>query len=90
MVSALQITLESPLPRQLVEQRLEALVAGGPYAVRGLAPAGVGRWLLTLRTARPGLVVGSGKMAELLVLVTREFELHAVQRLPAASVAAAS
>lgn len=90
MVSALQITLESALPRQVVEQRLEALVAAGPFAVRGLVPSGAGRWLLTLRTVRPGLAVGSVKVAELLVLVTREFELHAVQRLPAAGVAAAS
>jgi len=91
MVSALQITLESPLPRQVVEQRLEALVAAGPFAVRGLVPSGAGRWLLTLRTVRPGLAVGSVKVAELLVLVTREFELYAVQRLPCpASVAAAS
>jgi hypothetical protein len=90
MVYAVQITLESGLPRQAVEQRLEALVSGGPFALRGLVPVGSGRWTLTLRTARPGLAVGSAKVAELLVLVAREFELHALQRLPAASVAAAS
>lgn len=87
---ALQITLESALPRQAVEQRLETLVLGGPFALRGLVPAGSGRWTLTLRTARPGLAVGSVKVAELLVLVAREFELLAVERLPAAGVAAAS
>jgi hypothetical protein len=90
MIHALQITLESALPRQVVEQRLEALAAGGPFAVRGLTPSGAGRWAITLRTARPGLAVRSVKVAELLVLVAREFELHAVQRLPSASVAAAS
>lgn len=61
-----------------------------PFRMRDLAPAGHGLWTFRLEPTRRDMLVGFGKVAELLVLLAREFEVHAVGRAPASALAAAS
>ena len=75
---------------QLVEKRLREFASGGPFRISELAPVGVGAWVFRLQPARPEMVIGFGKVAEFLVLLAREFDVHAVGRAPSRSVAAAS
>ena len=70
--------------------RLRNLTAASPFRMRDLAPAGHGLWTFRLEPSRRDMLVGFGKVAELLVLLAREFEVHAVGRAPASALAAAS
>lgn len=84
------ITIRSGLPRHAIEDRLPSLMAGGPFQARNLAPLGGGTWSFTLQPSRPGMAVGFGKVAEVLVLVAREFEVEAVEGSGLGALAAAS
>ncbi len=84
------ITIRSVLPREAIEFRLPGLTAGGPFQVRDLVHLGGGVWSFTLHPVRSGLAVGFGKVAELLVLLAREFEVEAVERSSHNALAAAS
>jgi hypothetical protein len=84
------ITIRSAMTRDMVEERLPRLTAGGPFQVRDLAHLGGGAWAFTLQPVRPGLAVGFGKVAELLVLLAREFDVDAVERSAVNALAAAS
>ena len=84
------VSLRTASARQSVEDRLRAVATGGPFRVRDLAPVGVGVWTFQLQPLRPEMAIGFGKVAELLVLLAREFEVQAVERSPSRSVAAAS
>jgi hypothetical protein len=84
------VTIRSILPREAIEGRLPCLTAGGAFQVRDLVHLGAGVWAVTLQPVRPGLAVGFGKVAELLVLLSREFEVEAVERSAVGTLAAAS
>ena len=70
--------------------RLRNLTAASPFRMRDLAPAGHGLWTFRLEPSRRDMLVGFGKVAELLVLLAREFEVHAVGRATGGTLAAAS
>jgi hypothetical protein len=84
------ITIHSVLPRETIEERLPSLMAGGPFQVREFVHLGGRVWSFTLQPCRPGMAVGFGKLAELLVLLAREFEVEAVERSARGALAAAS
>jgi hypothetical protein len=85
------VTIGTAASRQMLDERLRTLTAGGPFCVGGLDAVGGGTWSVHLAPARAGLAVGFGKVAELLILLAREFEVHGVvARTVPRSVAAAS
>lgn len=84
------VTIHTVLPRAAVELRLARLTSGGPFQPQDLAHLGGGLWTFTLQPRRPGLAVGFAKVAELLVVVAREFDIDRVERLAAGALAAAS
>lgn len=84
-----RITIRTPAPRPDIEGRLRTLTASGPFRIRDLSPRGKDEWLLTLEPARPALALGFGKVAELLVLLSRECDVLAIERTPGPSLAAA-
>lgn len=84
------ITIKTGLARDGIEERLPRLTEGGPFHVRDLVHLGGGVWAFTLQSVRPGMAVGFGKVAELLVLLAREFDVEAVQRSAINALAAAS
>lgn len=84
-----RITIETRAPRQQIEQRLLQLTENGPFSVRDLLHLGAGVWAFTLEPVRPGLALGFGKVAELQLLLVREFDVYAVERLPTTATAAA-
>lgn len=84
------ITIHSALPSDTIENRLAILTAGGPFRVPDLAHLGGGVWSFTLQPSRPGLAIGFGKVAELLLLLAREFEVEAVEWSSPGALAAAS
>jgi hypothetical protein len=85
------VSIRTAASRQALDERLRKLTAGGPFRVDGLDPVGAGTWDFHLTPTRADMVVGFGKVAELLVLLAREFEVQAVVgRIPSRSVAAAS
>ena len=84
-----RITIETRASRQQIEDRLLELTANGPFAVRDLLHLGGGVWSVTLEPVRPGLAVGFGKVAELQLLLVREFDVYAVERLPSTAPAVA-
>lgn len=85
------VTIRTAASRQVLDERLRALTAAGPFCVGGLDAVGGGNWALHLAPTRVGMVVGFGKVAELLILLAREFEVEGVVVRPVSrSVAAAS
>jgi len=84
------VSVRTAAGRQVVEDRLRVLAAGGPFRVRELAPVGVGVWAVRLQSVRPEMAIGFGKVAEFLVLLAREFDVQAVERSPSHAIAAAS
>ena len=84
------ITISAASPRATVERRLAALTAAGPFRVRSFAPLENGAWEVVLRPARPGVAIGFAKLAELLVLLAREFHIEAVERISSGAAPAAS
>jgi hypothetical protein len=84
------ITISSASPRASVEQRLAALTAAGPFRVRSLAPLDTGAWEVAFRPARPGMAIGFAKLAELLVLIAREFHIESMERISSGAAPAAS
>jgi len=89
------VTITSSLPPAALGGRLDELSGPGPFRVQDLTPLGSGEWAFTLGPRRTGLAVGFAKLAELLVLLAREFHVEKVDRItiiassPAAPVAAA-
>lgn len=84
------ITFRTPLHRDILEERLQQLTADGPFRVPTVSHHGGGVWTASLQPTRPGMAIGFAKVAELLVLLTREFDVSGVQRLAASPIAAAS
>jgi hypothetical protein len=84
-----RITIETRASRQQIEDRLVERTADGPFAVRDLLHLGAGVWSVTLEPVRPGLAVGFAKVAELQLLLVREFDVYAVERLPSTAPAVA-
>ena len=84
------ITIHTALPRDTLENRLAALTVGGPFRVPDLAHLGGGLWSFTLQPSRHGLAIGFGKVAELLLLLAREFEVEGVEWSSPGALAAAS
>ena len=84
------ITISSASSRAAVEQRLAALTAAGPFRVRGLDPLGNGTWEVAFRPARPGMPIGFAKVAELLVLIAREFHIESMERISSGAAPVAS
>lgn len=84
-----RITIETRASRQQIEDRLFQLTADGPFAVRDLLHLGGGVWTVMLEPVRPGLAVGFSKVAELQLLLVREFDVYAVERLPSKATAVA-
>lgn len=84
------VSVRMAADHRAVEERLRGLTAGGPFRVRELARVGVGAWAFRLEPVRPQLAIGFGKVAEFLVLLAREFDVQAVERLPSHAIAAAS
>jgi hypothetical protein len=76
-----KVTIMTVLPRAAVEERLANLTSGGPFRPRDLTPLEGGSWAFTLQPLRPGLSVGFAKVAELLVLLAREFHIETVERI---------
>jgi len=85
-----RIRIRTAATRVALEDRLPSLTAGGPFHVQELAHEGSGVWTFTLQPIRPGMMIGFGKVAELLVLLAREFDVDAVERSTMATLAAAS
>jgi len=83
------ILISSASPQAAVEERLAALTAAGPFRVRSFAPLENGAWEVVLRPARPGVAIGFAKLAELLVILAREFHIEAVERLRSGAAPAA-
>ena len=73
-----RLTLRTPLPLPAIEGRLRDLAAAGPFRIRGLSHAGGDAWSVVLEPARPQIAVGFGKVAELVVLLARSFDVGAV------------
>lgn len=88
MVNHVEIVLETSLAQDTLRQRLAELMATGPFSLRVLQAVGPGRWSATCIPRDPALVVRFGKVAELVCLMAREFEVHSVRRLPAPNLAA--
>ncbi len=85
-----RITITSALPPGSTEHRVPSLAAGGPFRVRDIMHLGGGTWGFTIYSARPGLAVGFANVAELLVLLAREFDVIAVERVSVEALASAS
>lgn len=85
-----RITITSALPPGSTEHRVPSLASGGPFRVRDIVHLGGGAWTFTLQPVRPGLAVGFGNVAELLVLLAREFDVIAVERVSVEALASAS
>lgn len=84
------VTIRCVASHETPGDRLRNLTVAGPFRVRDLIPSGNGLWTFRLEPMRRDRPVGFGKVAELLVLLAREFEVHAVGTPPASSLAAAS
>lgn len=84
------VVIRSGMPRALLEERLAALASGGPFHIAGLACSGPEQWTFRLLPLRPGMAIGFVKVAELLVLVAREFDVDSVYRLAGSGFAVAS
>lgn len=84
------VTIRCTSSTEAPGERLVNLMAAGPFRMRDLAPAGHGLWTFRLEPVRRDMLLGFGKVAELLVLLAREFEVHAVGRAPDGTLAAAS
>jgi hypothetical protein len=85
------VSIRTAAGRQELDDRLWKLTADGPFRVAGLDPVGAGTWAFHLAPTRADMAVGFGKVAELLVLLAREFEVQSVMgRAASRSVAAAS
>lgn len=76
-----KVTITTGLPRAAVEERLANLTSGGPFRPRDLTLLEGGAWAFTLQPLRPGLSIGFAKVAELLVLLAREFHIERVERI---------
>jgi hypothetical protein len=90
MVHLIEIVIEAGQEPDVLERRLREVAASEAFALRALVPSGAGMWTVTCSPGRPEMVVGFSKVAELVGLLAREFEVHAIRRLPAATVVAAS
>jgi hypothetical protein len=84
------VTIRCTSSTEAPDERLVNLTAAGPFRMRDLAPAGHGLWTFRLEPVRRDMPLGFGKVAELLVLLAREFEVHAVGRASDGTLAAAS
>jgi hypothetical protein len=84
------ITFRSTQPRGAVERRLRSLAESGPFRVHELEPRGGGAWTCALHPIRPEMAIGFGKVAELLVLLAREFDVEGVERISIGAFMAAS
>lgn len=84
-----RVTVRTASPARVVAERLRAVTDGGPFHAAALAPRGEGLWTFTLGPTRPTLAIGFGKVAELLVLLGREFDVIAIDRLADGPIAAA-
>ncbi|MBM3954979.1 MAG: hypothetical protein FJ309_10260 [Planctomycetes bacterium] len=73
-----RITLRTAASRPAIESRVATLAGNGPFSVRDISPREAETWTLTLGPSRPGMAIGFGKVAELLVLLGREFDVAAV------------
>jgi hypothetical protein len=85
-----RLTIASRFSRAIVEDRLLRAITEGPFLVRDLAPAAPGVWTFSLEPRRPEMAIGFAKVAELLVLLGREFEIQSLARFPERAIAAAS
>jgi hypothetical protein len=85
-----RITIMTTLSRAVLDDRLLRLSADGPFHVGDLTPVDAGLWAFAVQPVRPGMAVGFSKVAELLVLLAREFDVQSVDRLPLRAISAAS
>lgn len=85
-----KITITTSLPRAALEPLLADLTAGSPFRVRNLDHLGGGLWAFALQPLRPGLAIGFAKVAEMLVLLAREFPVEAVEHVAVGAAAPAS
>jgi len=85
-----KVMISTGLPRAALEPRLAKLTAGGPFRVRDLDHLGAGVWAFGLQPQRPGLSIGFAKVAELLVLLAREFPIDAVEHIALGATTAGS
>jgi hypothetical protein len=83
MVNHVEIVLDSPLSQERLRSRLGHLIVNGPFRIHVLVSVGHGRWSIGFVPRDAALVVRFGKVAELVCLLAREFEVHSVRRLPA-------
>jgi hypothetical protein len=84
------VTIRCASSTEMPGERLGNLTAAGPFRMRDLAPAGRGLWTFRLEPVRRDMLLGFGKVAELLVLLAREFEVLTVVRSAGSGLAAAS
>lgn len=84
------ITFETKRSRDHIARVLERVTDNGPFRVEALGHVGPDWWVTSVRRADPAVIVGFAKVAELLALLAREFEIHAVQRAGRESGAVAS
>mgnify|MGYP006268255657 CR=1 FL=1 len=85
-----RISIKSSFSRGSIESSLLQVTAGGPFLVRDLMPVEPGLWTFSVVPERPAMAIGFAKLAEFLVLLAREFEVHALDRAPLHATAAAS
>lgn len=90
MVRLIEIVIEAGVEPDVLERRLREVTALEAFALRELVRTGAALWTVRCSPARPEMVVGFSKVAELAGLLAREFEVHAIRRLPASTASAAS
>lgn len=90
MTFAIDITFQSGQARESVHQTVSRFLDAGPFEVTSLEHRSAHTWVLSLRQASPSVSVNFTKVAELQILLAREFDLLAAVRTDVAPFAAAS
>ena len=85
-----RLLIQTSFSRPVLEDRLLRITSAGPFLVRDLKPVEPGIWTFMVQPERPDMAIGFGKIAELLVLLARDFEVQALDRAPLRPIAAAS
>lgn len=83
------LTIRAASPRHEIESRLRELTRPGPFRVGAVSPLGGDSLAFVLEPATPSIAIGFAKVAELLLLLARGFEVTDVGRVPDESMAAA-
>lgn len=80
MIHGAEIDIESAVGGDELAAALDAAIAGSPFRVAAVRPAGPDRQRCSFRVRTAGLAVGYGNILDLQHRVARQFEIVRVER----------